>query len=169
MNPTRKAFRIVLPTALLASAALLAWAQSRKPGLWEVNSTMTWQQSPMPGGGPMPGAFGGGPHTTQVCITQAQIDKFGTAMPQTRAGCTISNVEKTDHSMSADMTCAAPMNGKGTIQSTWDDPDHSKSKVHFAGSLPGASPRPIEWTIDSTATFKSADCGSVKPIDPPVK
>lgn len=152
------------------AAAVAAWAQSRKPGLWEVNSTMTWQQSPMPGGGAPPGgAFGGGPQTTQVCITQAMIDKFGTAMPQTRAGCQISNVEKTDHSMSAVLTCAAPMTGTGTIESTWDDPDHSKSKVHFSGSFPGPSPRPIEWTIDSTATFKSSDCGSVKPIEPRTK
>jgi hypothetical protein len=166
MTLSRKTLRIAIPTALLTAATVLAWAQSRKPGLWEVNSTMTWQQSPMPGGGAPPG---GGPHTTQVCITQAQIDKFGTAMPQTRAGCQISNVEKTDHSMSAVMTCAAPMTGTGTIESSWDEPDHSKSKVHFKGSLPGQSPRPIEWTIDSTATFKSTDCGSVKPIDPPVK
>ena len=102
----------------LLSAAIVAWAQTRKPGLWEVNSTMTWQQSPMPGGGPPPGgAFGGGPHATQVCITQAMIDKFGTAMPQTRAGCQISNVEKTDHSMSAVMTCAAPRTGTGQFRS----------------------------------------------------
>ena len=37
--------------------ALLASAQaSRKPGLWEMTSTMTWQQSPMPAGMTMPPA-----------------------------------------------------------------------------------------------------------------
>ena len=48
--------------------ALALFAQSnRKPGLWEMTTNMTWQQSPMPPGMTMPG---GGPHTTQMCLTQ---------------------------------------------------------------------------------------------------
>ena len=35
----------------------------------------------MPDGMTMPG---GGPHTTQVCLTQAMIDKYGAPMPQSR-------------------------------------------------------------------------------------
>ena len=55
--------------------ALTASAQmNRKPGLWEMTSTMTWQQSPMPPGMQMPAGannpFGGGAHTSQVCVTQ---------------------------------------------------------------------------------------------------
>jgi hypothetical protein len=152
-------------------AAAIAWAQSRKAGLWEITSNMTWQQSPMPGGGAPPGgAFGGGPKTSQVCVTQAMIDKFGSPMAQTRAGCQVTNVEKTDHSMSAVMTCSGRMTGSGKIEASWTDSDHAQSKVHFKGSIQaGPNPRPIEWTIDSTSVFKSADCGSVKPIEPDTK
>ena len=76
----------------LLALTVLAWAQSnRKPGLWEVTSTMTWQQSPMPPGmqAPPGSPFGGGPRTTQVCVTQAQIDKFGGPAPQTRGDCQV--------------------------------------------------------------------------------
>ena len=74
-----------------------AWAQStRKAGLWEVTSTMTWQQSPMPAGMPVnPNSpFAGGAHTTQVCVTQAQIDRYGALPPQTRGDCQVTNIQK---------------------------------------------------------------------------
>ena len=70
----------------LFAVALLAWARStRKPGLWEMTTTMKWQQSPMPPGmqAPPGSPFGGGPRTTQVCLTQAMIDKYGAPVPRT--------------------------------------------------------------------------------------
>ena len=45
-----------LPSAMAA----VAGAQSRKPGLWEMTTTMTWQKSPFPEG--MMGPDGGGGH-----------------------------------------------------------------------------------------------------------
>ena len=68
---------------LLAASAgvlvlgLFAWAQGRKPGLWEVNSNMTWQQSPFPAGSPAASAMGGRPRTTQVCVTQIRALQVG--------------------------------------------------------------------------------------------
>ena len=48
----------------LAAAAILAAAQTRKPGLWEMTTEMTWQHSPMPANMPAPpngnSPFGGG-------------------------------------------------------------------------------------------------------------
>ena len=142
----------------------IAWAQSmQKPGLWEMTSTMTWQKSPMPGGMTMPG---GGAHTTQVCLTKELIDKYGTAPPQSRnSQCQMSNVVKKGNSMSADWICSGPMGGKGSVEASFTDPDHSTSKVHFLGSMQaGPNAMPIEYTIESTSVFKGADCGSVKPI-----
>lgn len=142
----------------------IAWAQSmQKPGLWEMTSTMTWQKSPMPGGMTMPG---GGPHTTQVCLTKEMIDKYGTAPPQSRnSQCQMSNIVKKANSMNADWVCSGPMGGKGTVEASFTDPDHSTSKVHFLGSMQaGPNAVPIEYTIESTSVFKGADCGSVKPI-----
>jgi hypothetical protein len=141
---------------------LFAWSQGRKAGLWEVTATMSWQQSPFPAGmGPM-----SQPRTTQVCVTQEQIDKFGTAPPQTHGDCQVNNVVKKATGMSAELVCTGQMSGKGDIQAWWNDDLHSSAKVHFLGAMQmGPSPKPIEWTVDSTSVYKGADCGSVKPIE----
>jgi hypothetical protein len=169
MRTTR--FCMILCTMLVALAAF-AWAQGRKPGLWEITTIMTWQQSPFPAGTTPPGGanspFGGGPHTTQVCLTQAIIDKYGAPMPQTRGDCQITNVQKGEHSMTADMVCSGRMSGKASIESSWEDPEHAKGKVHFTGSMQaGPNPKTIEWTTESTSVYKGADCGDVKPVPIP--
>ncbi len=83
-----------------------AQAQSRKAGLWEVTSNMTWQQSPFPSGmsAPAGSPFGGGAHTNSVCVTQEQIDKFGAPAPQTRGDCQVTNVSKQATGMTAEMS-----------------------------------------------------------------
>jgi hypothetical protein len=152
----------------------IAWAQSmQRPGLWEMTSTMSWQKSPMPPGMTLPASsnspFAGGAHTTQVCLTKELIDKYGGATPQSRNNqCQLSNVMKRQNGMSADWICSGPMVGKGTVDATFTDPDHSTSKVHFLGSMQmGPNAIPIEYTIESTSVFKGEDCGSVKPITIP--
>jgi hypothetical protein len=140
--------------------AIFAWAQAnRKPGLWEMTTNMTWQQSPMPAG----------PHTTQVCVTQAMIDKYGAPMPQSRNNeCQISNVVMHPSSMTADWICSGKMAGKGTVESSWTDPDHARSKVHFLGSMPmGPNTMTMEYTIETSSIYKGPDCGSVKPLPMP--
>ena len=66
----------------LFAAAFFASAQStRKPGLWEMTTTMTWQQSPMPPGAQAPpgAAFGGGGNRGQAlrAILQGRRRLFG--------------------------------------------------------------------------------------------
>lgn len=158
----------------LFAVVFLAWAQSnRKPGLWEMTTNMTWQQSPMP-----PGATtsqganspsGGGPHTTQVCLTQAMINKYGAPVPQTRSGeCQISNVAIKTTSMTADWICNGRMAGRGTLESSWADPNHAVGKVHFVGNMQmGPNSRPIEYTINSSSVYKGPNCGSVQPAPMP--
>jgi hypothetical protein len=168
----RKTRVFIATGCCLFAVAIFTWAQaSRKAGLWEMTSTMTWQQSPMPPGMNMPAGannpFGGGPRTTQVCITQAMIDKYGAPMPQNRE-CQISNVAIKANSMTADWVCTGRMAGKGTVQSTWTDSDHSTSKVHFIGSMQmGPNSKTVEYTMESTATYKGSDCGNVKPVEMP--
>jgi hypothetical protein len=156
--------------------AQLALAQaSRKPGLWEMTSTMTWQQSPMPAGMTMPpGAnspFGGGAHTTQVCLTQAMIDKYGAPPPQSRNNqCQMANVQMHSNSMTADWICTGMMAGKGYIESSWTDSNHATTKVHFLGSMQmGPNATPVEYTIQASSIYKGPDCGSVKPAPMPDK
>ncbi len=165
---TTKAWMLMACCFSLATTG--TWAQNRKAGLWEVTSNMTWQQSPFPAGmsAPPNSPFGGGPRTTSVCITQEQIDKYGAPPPQTRGDCQVSNFNKGANGVSADMTCTGSMTGKGTFSASWTDEEHTTSKVHFTGTLQaGPSPKPVEWTVDSTSVFKSADCGSVKPVATP--
>ena len=153
-------------------AAICARAQSPKAGLWEVTSTMTWVQSPFPAGMAAGGnsPFGGGTHTTSTCITQEQMDKFGAPPPQTRGDCKVTNVVKQADGMTAEITCSGSMSGKGTVAASWIDQEHTTSKVHFAGTLQaGPEPKPVEWTVNSTSVFKSADCGGVKPLAMPSK
>ncbi|MGB6973248.1 MAG: DUF3617 family protein [Terracidiphilus sp.] len=140
---------------------IFVWAQTRKAGLWKTTSTMTWEQSPFPGGMDAMGA----PRTTEVCVTQEQIDKYGTVPPQTRGDCQVTNLNKTDHGMSAVIECSGRMQGKGTVEASWTDDTHSTSKVHFVGVMQmGPNSKPFEWSIESSSVFESTDCGSVKPI-----
>ncbi len=156
---------------LAASAGILvlglfAWAQGRKPGLWEVNSNMTWQQSPFPAGSPAASAMGGRPRTTQVCVTQEQIDKFGAPPPQTQRDCQVTNVSLKPDGMTADLVCSGAFSGKGTVEAKFVDAGHTESKIHFTGSMQmGPQSKPIEWTVESSSAFKGSDCGSVKPIE----
>ncbi|MFZ0337797.1 MAG: DUF3617 domain-containing protein [Terracidiphilus sp.] len=167
MNKTR--IWILVGCCLLATA-VLAWAQGRKPGLWEMTSTTTWQQTPLPPGMTMPAGannpFAPMTRTSQVCLTQEMIDKFGApiATPQSQQSCTISNVVLKANGMTADMTCTGRMNAHATIESSWSG-DTARGKVHFTGTMQmGANATPIEFTVESTSIYKGADCGSVKPM-----
>jgi len=122
-------------SAFCLVATLFAGAQGRKPGLWEMTSTMTWQQSPFPAGMTPPAGspFAGGPSTRQVCLSQAIIDKYGAPPPQSRAGdCSFADVQKSDHGMTAKMVCSGRMTGNGTVESSWSDAEHASGKVHFS-------------------------------------
>ncbi len=141
---------------------LTASAQSRKPGLYVVTTTMTWQKSPFPG---MMAHMGRKPHTTKVCVTQAEIDKYGTAPPRAQRDCKIENVVKKANGMTAEEVCTGPMSGKGDIQASWTDATHTTTKVHYVGAMKmGSESKPIEWTVESASVYEGADCGKVKPM-----
>jgi hypothetical protein len=70
--------------------------------------------------------------------------------------------------MSATMACTGRVVGSGSVDASFIDSEHAKSKIHFAGTMTmGPNSRPIEWTMESTSTFKSADCGSEQPVVTP--
>ena len=161
-----QAHRKILIAAGTLAVALIALAQTPtpKPGLYEVTSKMTWQQSPFPDGMQPPPGFGG-THTAQTCVTQAQIDKYNGPKPQANRGCQVTDIQKSGNGMTAEITCGAPMSGKGTVETSWTDSGHNKSKVHFNGSMQmGPNSKQIEWTLETESTYKGSDCGSVKPV-----
>jgi hypothetical protein len=159
----------ILIAGVLSATAVVAWAQGRKAGLWEVTSTTTLQQSPFPPGMTPPSGspLAPGARTTQVCLTQAMIDKFGGPAPQ-NGECQFTDLKKSDHGMSAELVCSGRMTGKGTFESSWTDSEHAKATVHVTGTAQGrGGPVPIEFTRESTSVFKSPDCGDVKPLSIP--
>ena len=107
---------------------------------------------------------------SQVCITQAMIDRYGAPVPPSRSGCQLTDVVKSSDSMTGDWVCTGMMNGKGSIESHWIGDGHSTAKVHFVGSMQmGPNPAPVEWTTESSSEYKGADCGSVQPMAMPEK
>jgi hypothetical protein len=146
----------------LFAITVLALAQTRKAGLWDLATITTWQKSPFPAGmSDSPG--GGGAHTVPVCLTQQQIDKYGAIIPPI-SGCRLTNLVKKASGMTAELICTGKMSGKASLESSWTDGEHATGKVHFVGSMQVAqNTRPIEWTSASSSVYKGADCGSVKP------
>jgi hypothetical protein len=143
----------------VVALAAQAQGQSRKPGLWEVSSSMT--MSGMPGN--MPAA---GSHTTQVCVTQAMIDKYGgpTSSPP-QGQCQMTNVSLTASGMTANLACTGKTSMTGTVQTTFVDANTTKTTMTMNMTM--GNGQAMTMTMQSTATYKGADCGSVKPLAMP--
>lgn len=147
---------IQMGCCLCAVAALgsapSGWAQSRKPGLWEITSKLSQ---------------GGKPSISRVCLTQQQIDKYGAPLPEMN-GCRITKLVKNASSMTAEIACSGTMSGKVNLDSTATDSEHARGRVHFVGTVQdGPRTKPIEWTIDSLSVYKGPRCGEVKPLPMP--
>lgn len=138
--------------------AAMAHGQSRKPGLWEVTSSMSMTGGPagMPA---MP------PRTNQVCVTQAMIDKYGgpTSSPQT-GDCQMTNVVLTATGMTASMTCSGKTSMTGTVQATFVDANTTKTTIQMTIAM---GPNTMNMTMQATGVYKGSDCGSVKPMAMP--
>ena len=165
---------VAVSAGALALGVFAQAQESRKPGLYEITTSTTWQQTPFPAGMQLPpaamAAFGGAPQTMKVCLTQEMLDKYGAPMPQNRSGCQYTNLQKGLTSMTADMVCTGQMNGKASVESSWSPDGTAKAKVHFVGTMTmkmGPNATPVEWTSDSTSSYKGSDCGSVKPLPVP--
>jgi len=147
------------------AVASFAWGQMKqKPGLWEVATTMSMAGMPQ-----MPAMAGGAPRTTQVCVTQAMIDKYGGPNPQPpRGDCKVSDVVQKSNGMSAKITCTGQMDVTGTVESTWTDPNVTHTTMHMVGSMAmGQMKHPVDMTMKADSTYKGPDCGSVKPMEMP--
>jgi len=158
MNKTL--FGLIVGCCIVALAAQ-AQGQGRKPGLWEVTSQMSMSGGPqnMP---QMP------PRTSQVCVTQAMIDKYGgpySNPPQSQ--CQVTNMSMSATGMSADLTCTGRGNMTGTVRTTFVDSNTTKTKVQISMAMGSNT---MNMTMESTAIYKGPDCGSVQPLAlPPSK
>jgi len=144
----------------LFAAILPAGAQDRKPGLYELTLTTTTVS---------PSASRYPPRTSQVCLTQEMIDKYGAIVPDnlTRI-CQLANVVKKPGGTTADLICSGPLEGKGSLEVNWSDSEHAKGILHFSGTMhPGDKEIKIEWTAATASVYKGPDCGALKPATPP--
>ena len=158
---------------VLALAAFAQAQSGRKPGLYEVTSQMNMggagapQMPQLPPGVQLPAGMASpyAPHTTQVCVTQAMIDKYGGPSPAPQQGqCRVTDVSMKSNGMTAKIICTGQMNTTGIVETTWTDPNSSKTKMHMTGTMQmGQNSRPIDMTSQSTSVYKGPDCGSVKP------
>jgi hypothetical protein len=170
----------LLALALLSSALpSVAQAQSaRKPGLYEITSTMSMGGQSMPAAPQLPpgvklppgvqmpqGSSMGGPRTSQVCVTQAMIDKYGGPSPAPQRGnCQVTDISMKPDGMTAKLSCSGQMTGTGTIETTFIDATTSQTKVHITGTMQmGSNSRPVDMTVESKAVYKGSDCGDVQP------
>ena len=165
----RKAIVRMVGYCMLMGVVAAAWAQdTRKPGLWLIASSTHIQQEGETAGNfvargetvanPAPGTG------LPVCLTKDLIDNYGVILPPSLRDCELSNVLKTAESFKADMTCKGTYKGFGSVESNWTDADHVVGKVRFVSkSNETANARAMTWTQESTAVFKSDDCGAVKP------
>jgi hypothetical protein len=176
--------------ALVCAGAAGAWAQSTKPGLWEIQqkmggspkmddamAKMEKQLAAMPPeqrkmmqdmlakqGVGMAGAAPGGGMLVKVCITKEMAERQ--QMPsQAQGDCTTTITEKSASSMKMNFSCKnPPSSGEGVYTFMGDSAYTMHMKMNsMAGGAPQAT------TMDATGKWVASDCGSVKPVAAPAR
>jgi hypothetical protein len=135
-----------------------AWGQKGKAGLWEMTTSMSMSGMPS-----MPSM---GSHTQSVCVTQAMVDKYGGPYSSPQNGqCQTTNVVVTATGMTANLTCTGRTSMTGTVQTTFVDANTTKTTVQTTTAM--GNGQTMTMTMQTTAVYKGADCGSVKPLPMP--
>lgn len=162
-----KTYISVLAAALLLASAGLALAAHGKAGLWNVSTTMATPNIQMPPealaqmkamGMKMPG---GQTVTTQICMTQAEVDSDKPpAMQRGDSGCTTNITSKSATAVTAQMVCNGQMQGTGHIEIAYSGTSHYEGSYDFKGVTEG---HPMEMSSSFKGDWLKADCGAAKP------
>jgi hypothetical protein len=181
-------FRLALSAALLALGASAAWAQSTKPGLWEIQhkmggnpemdkamAEMQKQLAAMPPeqrkmmqdmmakqGGGMPTMGAGGAMAMKVCITPEMAARND--MPQqTEGDCTTTITSRSGSTLKMKFVCTKPpSSGEGTY--TFKGDTAYTMQMTMSSQHQG---KPQNMTMDGQGKWLSADCGAIKPMTAP--
>jgi hypothetical protein len=156
--------------ALLLVAPGAALAGHGKAGLWTITTSMNMAEMPqMPPevaammkqrGMKMPGM--GEPITSQICMTQEEVDSDVPPRFSNRAeDCQTHVISKTATSMSADMVCSGRMQGTGHLQISYSSAEHYQGSYSFRGNMEG---QPNAMSSSFKGDWVKADCGSIKPF-----
>jgi len=177
MNVKRTA--IILACSLTTLPLLAhADAKTRKPGLWEVTTTMKFDE-----GGPqippqqleqmkamgikIPG-MGGDPIVMKQCLTQEQAEKEQAPhATDNKSGCKTSDFKRSGGKFSAKMTCDGNMKGEGEMEGSYSSAgDAYQGTWKFAGTETGhGKPHDVKMSSQYSGKWLGADCGDVKPFN----
>lgn len=170
----------------LLMAGQPAWAQSTKPGLWEITNKMggsaemdkamaqmQQQMASMPpaqrqqmqdmlakqGMSMSMGAGAGGGISVKVCITKEMAER--NEMPQPQQGdCKSTASPRVGNTQKISFSCTQPpSSGEGQI--TFTSNEAYTMKMVTTTSVKG---KPEKMTLDGSGKWLSADCGAVKPM-----
>jgi hypothetical protein len=165
---------LMLATFGISNAALAAGQM--KPGLWEmtIKSDAMKNMPKIPPeqlemmkkhGVTLPSAGG---ITQKVCMTKEAVERDESeALTRNQSGCQSKNMQRSGGSFSADIVCDGPeMKGTGKVKGTYAGSEGYSSTYSFKGTSHG---QPVDMTQETSGKWLSADCGSVKPVEPPKK
>lgn len=183
-------FKTATLFSTLLVCATAASAQSIKPGLWEMQHKMSGnpqmdqamaqmqkqmaamspaqrkQMEAMMGqqGVSMPSPGTGGGMAMKVCITPEMAAR--SEMPSQHEGqCTSTVTSRSGNTLKMAFTCQnPPSSGEGTYTFSGDTAYTMKMVMNTT-----RKGKPESMTMDGQGKWLSADCGAVKPIQPPKK
>ncbi|MFT4240637.1 MAG: DUF3617 domain-containing protein [Acidovorax sp.] len=178
----RPAIRHALPLLALC-AATVAGAQSMKPGLWEMQSSMqqgnAGQQNAMAQMrqqmDSMPPAqrkqmeamlakqgmsLAGDGMRMKTCITPEMAARYDVPPQREEGGCTTRAQPRVGNTVRFSYQCAnPPSQGEGAV--TWSGSDAYSMRVETTTTVRGKAEKS---TVESSGRWLAADCGSVKPL-----
>ena len=178
--------KYLVAAAACAALSLPLYAQSMKPGLWEIsnkmdspeiNQAMAQMQAQMAAMSPeqrkqmeammaqrgmkMGGAGGG--TTVQVCMTKEMVERSDMPMQQQQNDCKVTSQSRSGNTMKMAYTCASPpSSGEGEF--TYNGAESYSSKMTINTTANG---KPQVMKMEGTGKWLGADCGSIKPMVPP--
>lgn len=176
--------------AVLAAAAFAtgASAQNLKPGLWEVTNKMggsgdmgaamaqmqkemanmtpeqrKQMQAMMAKHGVQMAPGKGGGMTSRMCMSREMAER--NEIPAQHGDCRMTNQQKSGNTVKFAMKCTnPPASGEGQV--TISSPEAYTMKMNMKTTVDG---KPHAMTMDAAGKWVGADCGSLKPIQPPKK
>jgi hypothetical protein len=168
----RASLSVVVAAGLVLVPAA-AFAAHGRPGLWTVTSTIQMSTAPqippqalaMMKARHMPIPNSGEPTSTQICMTQEQVNADKPpAMSNREESCDSKLLNQTPALMEAQITCHGRMEGVGHVKVSWRGTDHYEGIYSFKGTMEG---RPQEMSTHYVGDFVKPDCGAVRPFVPP--
>ncbi|MDB5873276.1 MAG: hypothetical protein JWQ07_2718 [Ramlibacter sp.] len=180
-----------LVAVALATFAATGWAQSLKPGLWEITNKMQTgsgqmeqqmaqaqaQMANMPPdqrkmveemmakqGVKMGSGGPGGGMSVKVCMTREMVER--NEMPaQQRGDCQTTQQSRSGNTMKMAFSCTnPPSSGEGQVTFTSSEAYSMKMAVNTT-----VQGKPEKINMDGAGKWLGADCGTVKPVTPPKK